>query len=89
MLLTFGLMFGVAYFLMIRPQQKKMKKHQSMLTELKRGDDIITASGIIGTVTGITDKVVTVEVAEDVRLRIIKSQISQIVKGSIQDVVTS
>ena len=81
MLLPFALMFGVIYFLMIRPQQKKVKAQQAMLTALKHGDEILTTSGILGTVTGITEKVVTVEVADNVRVKMLKSQVSQVVKG--------
>src|SRR5690348_14829272 len=56
----FLLMFGVLYFLVLRPQQKKVKEQQEMLSSLKHGDEIVTASGILGKVTGITEKVVTV-----------------------------
>ena len=85
MLFPFALMFGVVYFLMIRPQQKKAKEQQDMLGGLKHGDEILTTSGILGKITGITDKVVTVEVADNVRVKMLKSQVSQIVKGPIKD----
>ena len=85
MMLPFVLMFGVVYFLMIRPQQKKVREQQSMLSELKHGDEILTSSGILGTVTGITEKVVTVEIADDVRVKMLKSQVSQVIKGQIKD----
>jgi preprotein translocase subunit YajC len=81
----FILMFGVLYFLILRPQQKKMKEQQEMLTSLKYGDEILTNSGILGKVTGITDKVLTVEVADNVRVKMMKNQVSQVVKGSIKD----
>ena len=81
----FVLMFGVLYFLILRPQQKKVKEQQEMLNALKHGDEVLTASGILGKVTGITEKVVTVEVADNVRVKMLKSQISQVVKGSIKD----
>ena len=81
----FAGIFAVVYFLMIRPQQKKMKEQQDMLGGLKHGDDILTQSGILGKVTGITDKVVTVEVADNVRVKMMKSQVSQIIKGQIKD----
>lgn len=81
----FLLMFGVLYFLVLRPQQKKMKEQQEMISSLKRGDEIVTSSGILGKVTGIADKVVTVEVADDVRVKMLKSQVSQVVKGQIKD----
>lgn len=81
----FILMFAVLYFLILRPQQKKMKEQQEMLSSLKHGDEVLTSSGILGKVTGITEKVVTVEVADNVRVKMLKSQISQVVKGSIKD----
>ena len=86
MLVPFLGVFAVMYFLMIRPQQKKMKEQQSMLGALKHGDDILTTSGILGKVTGITDKVITVEVADNVRVKMLKSQVSQVVKGSFKDI---
>ena len=83
----FILMFAVLYFLVLRPQQKKMKDQQSMLSSLKHGDEVVTASGILGKVTGITDKVVTVEVADNVRVKMLKSQVTQVVKGNLKDIV--
>jgi preprotein translocase subunit YajC len=85
MLLPFAAMFAVVYFLMIRPQQKKMKEQQSMLGQLKHGDEVITTSGILGTIRGITDKVVTLEIADGVKIKLLKSQISQVVKGQVKD----
>ena len=85
MMVPFLLMFGVIYFLMIRPQQKKMKAQQAMMSELKHGDEILTSSGILGKVTGLTDKVVTVEVADNVRVKMLKSQVSQVIKGQFKD----
>jgi preprotein translocase subunit YajC len=80
-----AVVFVVFYFLLIRPQQKKMKEQQEMISALKTGDEVLTASGILGKITGITEKVVTVEVADSVRVRMLKSQIAQVVKGSIKD----
>ena len=85
MLLPFAAMFAVVYFLMIRPQQKKMKEQTEMLGQLKQGDEVITTSGILGTVRGLTEKVVTLEIADDVKIKILKSQVSQVVKGQIKD----
>lgn len=80
-----ALVFVVFYFLLIRPQQKKLKETQQMISALKQGDEVLTASGILGKITGITEKVVTVEVADNVRVKMLKSQIAQVVKGSIKD----
>src|SRR5438874_986171 len=73
MLVPFALMFGVIYFLTIRPQQKKVREQQELLGALKHGDDIVTTSGMLGKITGITDKVVTVELADNVRVKMLKS----------------
>jgi len=70
-----ALMFVVFYFMLIRPQQKRAKEHQSMLTALKKGDRIITTGGLIGRISGITDRLVTLEVAEKVRVQILRAQI--------------
>jgi preprotein translocase subunit YajC len=70
------LIFGVFYLLVIRPQSKKAKVHQQMLSELKKGDDVVTQGGIIGRITGIKDDEVTLQVQEGVRLRILRSAIT-------------
>lgn len=70
-----GLMFVVFYFLLIRPQQKKAKEHRDMLANLKRGDRIITNGGLLGKVTGLTDRFVTIELAEKIRVRMLRSHI--------------
>ena len=85
MAMPFLIMLGIMYFLMIRPQQKKMKDHQSLLAGLKNGDEVITSAGILGTVTGMSEKVVTLEVSKNVQLKVLKSQVNQIVKGPVQD----
>src|SRR4051812_1446677 len=72
MLMPFILMFGVIYFLIIRPQQKKMKEHQAQIEKVKYGDEVITNAGIFGKVTGITEKVITVEIADGVRVKMLK-----------------
>lgn len=84
-IVPFVLMFAVIYLLMIRPQQKKMKEQQAMIGGLKQGDEIITNSGMLGKVSGVADKVVTVEIADNVRVKMLKSQVAQVVKGQIQD----
>ena len=74
------LIFVVFYFLLIRPQQKKMKAHREMVTQLKRGDRVVTSGGIVGTVSKVvSDTEVQVEIAENVRVRVIRSSISDIV----------
>ena len=64
------LIFAVFYFLLIRPQQQKAKAHQDFVANLKKGDEVLTSGGIIGKITGITDTVVTIEIADNVRIKI-------------------
>ena len=73
------LIFVVFYFLLIRPQQKKMKTHRDMIGALKRGDKVLTAGGIIGTVVKVEDdNTLLVEIAKDVRVRVARSTISEV-----------
>jgi preprotein translocase subunit YajC len=81
-------MLGVMYFLMIRPQQKRMKKQQELHKGLQSGDEVVTNAGIIGTITGITDKVVTLEISRNVQMKVLRSQVNQVVKGTISDLQT-
>lgn len=69
------LMVGVFYFLIIRPQGKKAKEHQRMLSELKRGDDVVTTGGILGRITGIKDDELILQVQEGVRIRVLRSAV--------------
>ena len=64
------LMFAIFYFLLIRPQQKKQKKHRDLIGSLKKGDQIVTVGGLHGRITGITEKVVTLEITEKVRVKV-------------------
>lgn len=69
-------MLVVFYFLLIRPQQKRQKKHQSLLKALKAGDEVITSSGIFGKITEIQGQVVTVEVAKNTKVRVMKNYVA-------------
>jgi preprotein translocase subunit YajC len=75
------LLFAVFYFLLIRPQQKRAKTHKQFIENLKKGDRVVTSGGMYGTITGVTDDSVTIEVAEKVRIRILKSAIADYAKG--------
>ena len=70
------LMVVIFYFLLIRPQQKRAKEHKAMLEALKRGDEVITTGGIHGRITGVTDDVLTVEIAPNVKVRVSKSAVA-------------
>lgn len=71
------LIFGVMYFFMIRPQMKKQKEHQSMLSSLEKGDKIVTSGGIFGKIVGVKDNAFIVEIGKDNRVDVLKSAISQ------------
>ena len=66
----------IFYFLIIRPQGKRLKEHEKFVAELKRGDAIVTNSGILGTIDGITDQIVKLEIEGGVKLKVLKKQIS-------------
>ncbi|AGI71225.1 membrane protein [Octadecabacter arcticus 238] len=73
------LIFAIMYFLLIRPQQKKLKQHQAMVASLRRGDQVVTAGGLIGKVSKIKDDAeVEVELAEGVKVRVVRSTIGQV-----------
>ena len=79
------ILIGVMYFLMIRPQMKRAKEHRSMLEALNRGDEVITNGGLAGVVTDIGDNVVTVEIADNVRVRVQRSAVGNVLpKGSLK-----
>lgn len=75
-LVPFIVMLGIMYLLMIRPQMKKQKQHQEFLVQLKRGDEVVTSSGILGRIEGLTDLFATLEIAPGVRIKILRSQIA-------------
>ena len=73
------LIFAVFYFLLIRPQQRKVKQHKEMLSNLKRGDKIITSGGIIGTINKVTDsRELIVEVADNVEIKIAPGMVADL-----------
>lgn len=75
--------FVIFYFLLIRPQQRKMKSHQALLGAIRRGDRVVTSGGIIGTVTKIiSDQELRLEIAEGVEVRIVRSMISDVLSKS-------
>jgi len=73
------LIFAIMYFLLIRPQQKKAKEHQAMVAALRRGDQIVTQGGLIGKVVKVRDNnEVDVEIATDVKVRVVQTTITQV-----------
>jgi preprotein translocase subunit YajC len=77
-LFPFLLIFVVFYFLLIRPQQQRVKKHREMVEALRRGDEVVTAGGLIGKVTRVADGELTVELAQGVRVKVVRQTISEV-----------
>ena len=73
-------MFAIFYFLLIRPQQKKAKEHKALLESMKKGDNVITAGGVHGKIIAVENDLVTLEIANNVQIKIIKSYIATIKK---------
>lgn len=78
------LMFVIFYFLLIRPQQKKAKEHREMIASLKKGSRVITSGGIHGTITGVDETTVTLEIAENVRIKVTRNNISAVHQATSQ-----
>ena len=73
------LIFGIMYFLLIRPQQKKAKQHQAMVSSLRRGDQVVTQGGLIGKVSKVKeDNEIEVEISDGVKVRVVQSTIAQV-----------
>jgi preprotein translocase subunit YajC len=77
-LLPLVLIFVVFYFLLIRPQQKKQKTHREMLEALRRGDRVVTAGGIVGTITKASETELTVEISEGIKVKVMRGMISDV-----------
>ena len=69
------LIFGVFWFIMIRPQMKRQREHQALLSNLQKGDVVITRGGLVGKISGIADNVLYLELQEKVRVRVVRSHI--------------
>jgi preprotein translocase subunit YajC len=72
------LIFVIFYILMIRPQQKRVKEHQQAINAVKKGDEVVTGGGIRGKVTKVTDDEAEVEIAQGIRVRVVKGTLSQV-----------
>ncbi len=70
--------FAIMYFLMIRPQQKKVKQHRAMIEALRRGDQVVTAGGLVGKVVKVADNEVEVELNPNIKVRVVRSTIAQV-----------
>jgi preprotein translocase subunit YajC len=75
----------IFYFLLIRPQQKKQKEHQAMLSKIAAGDEVVTAGGILGRVIEVGDNFLTIEIADNVRIKVQRFQVTSLVpKGTLK-----
>jgi preprotein translocase subunit YajC len=85
-LLPMIIIFGAFYFLLIRPQQKKQKAHAQLVSELSVGNEVLTAGGILGRITGVSEHYAIVQIADQTEIKIQKSSISQVVpKGTFDE----
>jgi len=69
------IIFAIFYFLLIRPQQKRAKEHKNFLDSLSRGEEVMTSGGLIGRVAGLTDDIVTLELADKIRIKVARTYI--------------
>ena len=72
------LIIGIMYFLMIRPQQKRLKDHQAMIAGVRRGDTVVTGGGIVGKITKVDDGELQVEIAEGVKIKVLRGTITEV-----------
>jgi preprotein translocase subunit YajC len=86
-LLLIVLMFAVLYFLMIRPQMKRSKEHKSMIDALQKGDEVVTAGGILGRITRINEAYVTLEIAPDTEIQVQRPAVQVLLpKGTLKTI---
>jgi preprotein translocase subunit YajC len=76
------LVFGIFWIIVLRPQNRRVKEHQATIMAVKKGDDVITAGGIRGRVTKVTDEDAEVEIASGVRVRVVKSTLTAVLSGN-------
>jgi preprotein translocase subunit YajC len=72
------LIIGIMYFLMIRPQQKRLKEHRDMVAAIRRGDTVVTSGGIIGKVAKVDEQELQVEIADGVKIKVVRSTVSEV-----------
>jgi preprotein translocase subunit YajC len=85
-LMPLVLLFGIFYFLLIRPQQQRMKKHQEMVNAVRRNDVVVTAGGLVGRVAKVKDDgEILVEIAEGVQVTVVKSTLADVRKRAAND----
>jgi preprotein translocase subunit YajC len=87
MIIMMVVLFGLMYFMMIRPQMKRQKEHRALIASLSKGDEVVTNGGIAGRVDEVGDTFITVEIATNVKVKVQKAAVQQVLpKGSLKSV---
>ena len=87
MIIMMGVLFGLMYFMMIRPQMKRQKEHRALVAGLAKGDEVVTNGGIAGRVDEVGETFITVEIAANVKVKVQKGAVQQVLpKGSLKSV---
>lgn len=89
MLLMFGLMFAVLYFILIRPQQKQQKRHQELIASLKKGDEVVLSSGIVGRIFSVEDRFITLEIGDKTKMKVVRQAVQALTGSSSAMAATS
>ena len=79
-IIMFGAIFAIFYFMIIRPQQKRAKEREKLLSNIEKGDKIVTSGGVHGTIVGLEDKTALIEIATNVKIKIERSAIGSVIK---------
>lgn len=79
-LIMFGSIIAIFYFMILRPQQKKQKQHQQMIESLKKGDKVILTGGLHGTIAGLEDRTVLVQVADNVKMKFERAAVASVIR---------
>lgn len=82
-MLPLVLIFVIFWFLLIRPQQKRMKEHRAMIDAVKKGDGVVTGGGIVGKVIKVEDQIVEVEIAQGVKIKVVKGTLTDITPNGV------
>lgn len=82
MLLMFGVMFAVLYFVMILPQKKQQKKHMDLILSLKKGDEVILSSGIVGRIFSVEDRFITLEIGDKTKMKVVRHAVQALTGSS-------
>jgi preprotein translocase subunit YajC len=85
-IVMFGAIFLIFYFMIIRPQQKRAKEREKLLSSVEKGDKVITSGGVHGTIAGVEEKTVLLQVTENVKLKIERSAIATIINRELKEV---